>query len=170
MIWIITGVLVCIVSIVKVFCDSFNDWFDKINLSIASILFSAAITLIVLLVSSLIVSNCAEIKYDMISDTKIIALKDNQSTNGNFYVFGGYVDEDLCYYYATETKLGYKTEKIKADNTYIRYTNENPHVERYYARFANDRVHLLGFCMLDDTYVIYCPDGTVINEFKVDLE
>lgn len=170
MIWLITGAIVCVSLIIGVFCDSFNDWFDKIGLSIAAIFFSVSMTLIVLLVSSLIVSNCAETKYNMISDTKIIALKDNQNMNGNFYIFGGYVDEDLYYYYATETEFGYKTEKIEAENTYIRYTNKEPHIERYCAEFVNNRAHLLGFCMLDDKYIIYCPEGTVTNEFKVDLE
>lgn len=42
----------------------------------------------------------------VVSDTKIVALKDNQNISGNYYLLSGYVDEDLYYYYATETEFG----------------------------------------------------------------
>jgi hypothetical protein len=106
----------------------------------------------------------------MVSDTKIIALKDNQNVSGSFYIMGGYVDEDLYYYYATETEFGYKTEKVKADNAYIKYTDGETHIEKYVGEFANDSANFWGFPMCDNRYIIYCPDGTVTNEFIVDLE
>lgn len=83
---------------------------------------------------------------------------------------GGYVDEDLYYYYATETEFGYKTEKVKANNAYIKYADGETHIERYVGEFANEKNNLWGFPICDDRYIIYCPDGTVTNEFIVDLE
>ena len=111
MIWLILGALVCVGVIVYICCDSWNDWAEKILLSIFAVLVSFFITFIMLIVSSTIVTCCAEINYNVVSDTKIIALKDNQNISGNFYIMGGYVNENLYYYYATETEFGYKTEK-----------------------------------------------------------
>jgi hypothetical protein len=124
----------------------------------------------VLVISSEIVTSCAEINYNIVSDTKIIALKDNQNVSGNFYITGGYVNENLYYYYATETELGYKIGKIKADNAYIKYTDGETHIERHRGEFANDNAYLWGYPACNDRYIIYCPDGTVTNEFNVDLE
>lgn len=170
MIWIIISLVICVAMIINIFCDSWNDWLDKIMLSILTIFSSILMGFIVLLFASLITTCCAEVNYNMVSDTKIIALKDNQNVSGNFYIMGGYIDEDLYYYYATETEFGYKTEKVKANNAYIKYTDGETHIERYVGEFANDTSNLWGFPMYDDRYVIYCPDGTVTNEFIVDLE
>lgn len=83
---------------------------------------------------------------------------------------GGYVNEDLYYYYAIETEFGYKTEKLKAENVYIKYTDGEPHIERCEGDFVNEKLYFWGFPTCDERYVIYCPEGTVTNEFDVDLE
>lgn len=170
MIWFIIGFVVAISIIICIWCDDWNDLGEKIGYSVLILLTSFLISLIVWLGASAITTCCAEIKYDIVSDTKIIALKDNQNVNGSFYIMGGYVDEDLYYYYATETEFGYKTEKIKADNAYIKYTDGETHIERYEGEFASGSAYLWGACICSDRYIIYCPEGTVTNEFDVDLE
>ena len=169
MIWIIIGFIVSIVIIIYICCDEYNDFGEKIFLSFATLLVSALFTFIVLLGASAIIS-CDEPNYNMVSDTKIVALKDNQNISGNFYIFGGYVNEDLYYYYATETEFGYKTEKVSSANAYIKYTDGETHIERYEGEFASKKAYVWGFPMYVDKYIIYCPDGTVTNEFNVDLE
>lgn len=170
MIWLIAGVVVCAIIIIGIFRDSCNDLLDKFFFSFLALLLSFIISILVLVGVSAIASCCADIDYDIVSDTKIIALKDNQNVSGRFYIMGGYVDEDLYYYYAVETEFGYKTEKIKADNAYIKYTDGETHIERYKGEFANSNMNLWGFPMCEDRYIIYVPNGTVTNEFKVDLE
>lgn len=170
MIWFIVGLVVAIVIIVGIFRDSWYDWYDKIFGSIVVLLISFCLSLIVLFIASTITSCFAEIDYKLASDTKIIALKDNQNVNGSFYVMGGYVNENLYYYYVTETELGCKVEKIRACDVYIKYTDDRTHIEKYEGEFANDTMYLWGFPVCDYRYVIYCPEGTVTNEFKVDLE
>lgn len=171
MIWLIIGLVVAI-AIIIVGCVS-EEWYtigEKIGCSIAVLLTSFVCSMAVLCFASAIVSAVAEIEYNVVSDTKIIALKDNQNVNGNFYIMGGYVDEDLYYYYAVETEFGYKTEKIKAENAYIKYTDGEAHIERCDAEFVNDDMRFWGACTCDDRYIIYCPEGTVANEFEIDLE
>ena len=131
---------------------------------------SIIVSTLVFLSASLVVSTFAENNYNVASDTKIIALKDNQNVNGSFYIMGGYVDEDLYYYYATETEFGYNTEKIRADCAYIKYTDGEAHIERYDAEFINDYWNFFATPIYDNRYIIYCPEGTITNEFNVDLE
>jgi hypothetical protein len=170
MIWLIIGTLVCVGVIIAICCDSWSDLVEKVLFSILTVVVSPVAILLVLSISSAIISCDADFDYNMVSDTKIITLKDNQNVSGSFYIMGGYVDENLYYYYATETEFGYKTEKIKAENAYIKYTDGETHIERYVGEFANDSNNLWGFPVCDDRYIIYCPDGTVTNEFIVDLE
>ena len=106
MIWFIIGFVVAVAIIIYIWCDDWNDWGDKICGSVLVLLTSFLISLIVWLGASLITSSCAELKYNVVSDTKIVALKDNQNISGSFYIMGGYVDEDLYYYYAIETEFG----------------------------------------------------------------
>lgn len=170
MIWIIIGLVVFVVTTIKILCDSWYDWREKLLYPLAALTLSGMMTFLVLLIASGIVSNCAEVDYDMVSDTKIVALKDNQNVSGNFYIMGGYVDEDLYYYYATETQFGYKTEKVKADNTYIKYTDGETHIEKYEPKFVNDYVYLFGLPMNLSKYIVYCPENTIVNDFRIDLE
>lgn len=172
MIWLIISLIVTIAIIVHIW---YEDLWAGIGTcimeSFLAILSSCAVTLLVVLLSSAVVSNCDNvIEYNKASDTKIIALKDNQNVNGSFYITSGYVNEDLYYYYATETEFGYKTEKIKTDNAYIKYTDGEAHIEKYVGGFANNSAYLWGLPMCDSRYIIYCPDGTVTNEFNIDLE
>lgn len=103
-------------------------------------------------------------------ETPIIALKDNQNISGHFYLMGGYVNEDLYYYYAKETERGYKTEKVKADLCYIVYTEESPRIEQYTATgFKHWWTYIYAFPNYA-SYTIYVPSGTVTTEYAIDLE
>ena len=170
MIWFIIGLIVAAIIITRICLDDWNDLGDKIGLSILTLFASFILSFIALLLASSIISCNAEFEYDKVADTKIVALKDNQNVNGSFYIMGGYVDEDLYYYYATETEFGYKTEKVSAANAYIKYTDGETHIERYEGKFANESTNLWAFPMCTSRYIIYCPEGTATNEFNVDLE
>lgn len=170
MIWMIIGLVVFVVMTVKLFCDSWYSWIEKFSMSFVNLIVTILATVLVVVFASGIISPCVKVDYNLISDTKIIALKDNQNVNGNFYIMGGYVDENLYYYYATETEFGYKTEKVRADSSYIKYTDGETHIEKYEPKFVNDYVYLFGFPMQLSRHIIYCPEGTVTNEFRVDLE
>lgn len=171
MFWLIIGFIVFIIlTIYFIRSNEYAGWGEKIGSSVLVLITSAMLSVLVWLFASLIISAFAETDYYVASDTKIIALKDNQNINGSFYIMGGYVDEDLYYYYAAETELGYKTEKVSAENSYIKYTDDAAHIETYRAEFTNDYVNFFAFPMHDNRYIIYCPEGTVTNEFDIDLE
>lgn len=170
MFWIIAGCIAIVLAIIFTCCEDLLDLGEKIGFAFMWVIVVVFATFLLLALSSKIASSCAEAEYKLESDTKIVALKDNQNISGNFYIMGGYVDEDLYYYYAVETQFGYKTEKVKASNAYIKYTDDEPHIEKYTGDFAKSGMYFWGIPMYDDRYVIYCPEGAVTNEFEVDLE
>lgn len=170
MFWFIIGFIVFIAVTIYLIYENYDDLDEIISSSALTLVVSMLCSFGAFLFASGIISCSAEVNYNVASDTKIIALKDNQNISGSFYIMGGYVDEDLYYYYAAETEFGYKTEKLRADNTYIKYTDGEAHIEMHRAEFVNDYVNFFAFPTQNDRYVIYCPEGTVTNEFNVDLE
>lgn len=170
MMWFIIGLIVSVIIIIYTAIVDCWDFFEGFWESILILLAMSIVSLMVWFGASFVISSCIEPNYNIAEDTKIVALKDNQNIHGNFYIMGGYVDEDLYYYYATETEFGYKTEKISSDNAYIKYTDGEPHIERYTAEFSKNSANMWGTPMYLDRYIIYCPEGTVTNEFQVDLE
>lgn len=170
MIWFILGLIIAVIIIVVEFCDGLYSFGEIIGVPMLILLMAFLLSSIAYFVSSLVTSCFAEIEYNVESDTKIIALKDNQNVSGSFYLMGGYINEDLYYYYAVETEFGYKVEKIKAEDVYIKYTDGETHIERYVGKFTNENVNLWAFPMCSDRYIIYCPEGTITHEFNIDLE
>ena len=69
---------------------------------------------------------------DPFKTVRIVALNDNNMTNGRFYVRRGYISEDLYYQYMKKEGLGFKAGKVKADKTTLYYADdENYRVECY---------------------------------------
>lgn len=170
MIWVFLGLVGFILISVCIFTDDWNDWADKFLYTSLALVCAGLLSFLCLLISSLVVTEVANIEYEKANDIDIIALKDNQNVNGRIYLMGGYVEEDLYYYYAKETEYGYKTDKIKAEDCYIKYTDEQPHIEEYEAKFTSDVAKAFGFPIDRNRYIIYCPENTITNEFKIDLE
>lgn len=172
MFWIILGVIVTVFIIIWIWKE---DLWVGIDFCIAGTLGTVVMAAFVIFIVTFIASGCISsnpnnIVYEKNSDEQIYALKDNLNLNGNLYIVSGYVGEELYYYYAVETEFGYNVEKINAKNAFIKYTNENPHIETYKSSFAKDGLYFWGYCIAQDKYVIYCPEGTVTNQFNIDLE
>lgn len=171
MIWFIIGFIVFIIYTIW----SVRNGYDSFDYIIAPILFFVGSVLISFLITfgvSNIMSYSTEATatYEKTANIEITALKDNQNINSNFYLMGGYVEEDLYYYYAKETELGYTTEKVKASECYIKHTDEKPYIEKYEGDFAKDWYYIFGFPTYDNRYIIYVPEGTVTSEYNIDLE
>jgi len=99
----------------------------------------------------------------------LIALKDSNSTYGEFhggmFCSSGYLDEKLVYTYAYKTgDGGIKTQRVDADDSTI-YYNNNPHADwitmtRKYWYYTEKKT----ICN------IYLPEGSVVSDYRVDLE
>lgn len=168
MIWFGIGFIVFIILAIYTFRE--YEVFTSIVLCALYLLLIALICGMINVVVGCAIENDDNMKYKMESDNKIVALKDTQNINGVHYIRSGYISEDLYYYYAVQTEMGYKTEKVHSNDVYIKYTDENPHVEKYVSDFADDYMYLFAFPQTNTKYIIYCPEGTISTEFNVDLE
>lgn len=101
----------------------------------------------------------------------IVALKDNSNTSGFSYLGSGHIEEDLYYYYFTNTENhGKELHKTPAEQVTL-YDNEkeNPRIETKYMKNSNP---IINFFFITDKkrYDIYIPEGSIDYSFSVDLE
>ena len=163
--------MIAIIILVMVWRDEWNDWFEKIIYSVGvALVWFLGTVLLTIIVSGITCMSEVEMTYTKADEQPIYAFKDNTMVEGNHFLFSGYVDEELHYFYVVEDELGYHTEKVDADDTYIKYSKDQPRIEIYTADFANKWVYLWAIPIEDDRYIIYCPEGTVTQEFNIDLE
>lgn len=97
---------------------------------------------------------------------RIVALNDNNLTSGRFYIRRGYFDESLYYQYMKRSGSGFKAGKVKADKTTLYYApDENYRVECY-----EKTKKWLYFEESAYYYKIYIPEGSIAEDYIVDLE
>ena len=106
----------------------------------------------------------------------ITAMQDNLNTHGRFYMRSGYIETDLCYYYAYSTKNGLKSSYIPANKTYLNYTTDKPHIERYTRKWNKSWIKWFtcqdaqDYAVNDVYYKAYVPEGSVEQSFNMDLQ
>lgn len=200
MIWIIIGLVI-----------SLWIWFSLIHTKGTKIYFGECIVILIMILTA--VSACTlfgdaiisytdtEYSYDELdSSTKIIALKDRQTTEGNFFLGFGSVDNSDYYCYYTENDAGdIKFNKISInDNVKLRYCSngEQPNVKIYnqvkqeilvkepniwtsplsdyicYHKYsAGDIVKTSSSTYCNNQQtVIYIPEGSIEQNYKIDME
>ena len=144
-----------------------RDWEYVWLISIAASLLCSALTLII----TAIVGTCipsSEIVYKE-TVTPIVALEDNMTTNGTFFLGTGAVKNDIHYYYMIETERGYKLQDIAASKAYIKYdTNPRIVVEKG-CGFKHWYNNIWAF-PVSTRYTIYVPEGTILNNYNIDLK
>lgn len=136
----------------------------------------------------------------LVSSSKIIALKDNNLLSGTFFLGFGSIDNSDYYYYYTENDAGdIKFNKISTnDNVKLRYcsSEEQPNVKIYnqvkkeilvkepniWTSSLIDYIYYHKYSVGDviktssSTYfnhqqtVIYIPEGSIEQNYKIDME
>ncbi len=102
---------------------------------------------------------------------EICAFSDNSSTSVTTYLFSSHSDEKLIYRYIINTDKGKQINTLENPNVYIEEVNTQPKLVRYYTVFTNKIYNLIANDMIGDNYYkFYVPEGTVTNEYKVDLK
>lgn len=133
-------------------------------------------TFLVFIFSIAMISFCSSVAvifpqtYEKSSTEHIIALNDSTGVNGRAGFLGsGYVEDELYYYYMTDTKEGFQTKKIKAEDTYVRYSDE-PIVETYTATNFKNKLLWLIALPINSYHIVYIPEGSIIENYRIDLE
>ena len=113
------------------------------------------------------------------SSQTIVNLKDNRDTKGHFFIGTGYVGTEAYYYYYYQTKSGsYKANKIETDKCEIIYTNDTPHIDTIIQIPDEEQTkNWLTLSWLlslqtssNERYKIYVPEGSITDEFSIDME
>ena len=114
------------------------------------------------------------------STQKIVNLKDNRDTKGHFFIGTGYVGTEAYYYYYYQTKSGsFKADKIRTDKCEVFYTKDTPHIDTIVQ--VPDEEQSKNWLTLSwmlsirtsfssDKYKIYVPEGTITDDFSIDME
>ena len=131
---------------------------------------------VVLLFVAIIVSVCLapntvnQAKYKLVNTNKIIALQDNITGEGSTtYLGAGHYEDNLNYFYATNTNMGVKIEKVQADFAYVQYSN-TPKIETYKVTGFNKWTTYLYAYPCYEIYKIYVPKGTIQQNYNIDLK
>lgn len=136
------------------------------------ILFSFVFGLLAFFVSDVlaIVIGIFPDKVETFERKNIVALQDNNSVSGSFFLFSGQID-GVSYYHYMEQKDGYKVAgKIRADNSRIYEDGEN-FIEECRIEFKNKNWNnsaAIWNTRCDSR--IHIPKDSITNEFNIDLK
>lgn len=98
----------------------------------------------------------------------LIAMRDDTSIHGSFFLGTGRIDSEMCYVYLIDTEKGMttKTLKQKDNEVYIKYTDGQPYMEYYGSNHDLWRIP-----EGDSYYIFYLPEGSIVNNiYEIDLE
>lgn len=143
------------------YCDS-----ETLFVSILFTLLSLVISFIIFFVGTIVVQSSPDPinrETKTIETVNLIAVKDNilltsRSSNSNYY------------YYTYDTEYGIASDKTPAAYSFIKYVNENEqpymvHTREYSSQFV---YYMWGLCA--DWYTFYIPEGSVVEDYMIDLE
>lgn len=94
----------------------------------------------------------------------IVSLGDNNMANGRYYMRRGYIESDLYYQYMVDVGDGFKANKVRSNNATLYYADGNYRVE-WYTRTKK----WLYFTQEGTIHKIYIPEGSITDEYSVDL-
>lgn len=95
----------------------------------------------------------------------LYALEDNNLTTGRGYYRRVQIDTDFYYQFLYKDGLGYKNDRVKADNTSIFEDNSTPRIE-YYRTSQKWFI----FEHTNTIYKLYVPKATISGNYNIDLQ
>ncbi|MBU5331739.1 hypothetical protein KQI61_05980 [Anaerocolumna aminovalerica] len=120
-----------------------------------------------------IIGNLLPSEWQTSSTTNLVALNDSSQINGSFFLGCGTIGEDTAYKYIVNTNKGKQVREINAknNNVYIKEYNNTPKIEIKKWEFINEKYYLFASpAWKDDEVIFYIPEGSVTNNFSIDLK
>lgn len=120
-----------------------------------------------------IIGNFIPSEWKISSTTNLIALNDSSQINGSFFLGCGTIGEDTVYKYIVNTDKGKQIREINTDNNdvYIKEYNGTPKIEINTWEFKNEKYYWFASPIWkDDEVIFYIPEGSVTNNFSIDLK
>lgn len=98
---------------------------------------------------------------------RIAALNDGNLMHGRIYARRGYIGEDLYYQYMVKlSDGGYKANKVSANRATVYYADD----ENYRVEWYTKRKEYWYLSEVVTYWKIYIPEGSIAEDFSVDLE
>lgn len=168
MIWFVIALIVAVVVFIKSY--AWDTFWNSIGWSLVGLVVGCLFALLISIVTSCIPEHEDKV-YNITESNSIVALSDSVGANGSFGFLGtGHIKDDLYYYYMVKNDTGYKAEKIPASDTIIRYTSSDFKIEKYEASGFKNKSKYIYAVPVGQYYVVYIPEGSIIENYRVDLE
>jgi hypothetical protein len=113
-------------------------------------------------------------EYDrIVSDIPIISLNDRYAIEGSFFLGSGYISEEPVYVFYTNdnTHGGYRLDHAPVETSSIFMDSDSMHRGARLITTNKYTLHKsfpLDLCLPDEWNEIHVPEGTIINEYKLD--
>lgn len=165
MIWFILVAFITVTFGVYTAVDS-RDWEEGFICGGFALIIGGMLALILMLTVGYIAYDKEYYSYTF----DVMAAKDGSSVQGQFGIFGGYIDEEAYYFFYRKYEDGrIEQGKIRADRTSIYQDQET----RAFIEVTKteDGLKFWGLPPGDEPrYEIHVPDGSVIQDVEFDLE
>ncbi len=100
---------------------------------------------------------------------ELVSIKDNVGIQGNFYLFGGYIDSKLTYFYYFKNKEG-GYEKGQTDKVIIFEDEQtSPYLLTFESEFKNEIWNLIGIASKSKTAEAHIPTNSVFRDYELNL-
>lgn len=151
-------------------CPSFGDILTSFFVFLAGEFVSMICSFIITLAVGCLIGCFFEpVSYTQ-TETPLIALKDNSTINGSFFLGCGSVGSKTQYSYAVDTEFGIEIKTLSTDEKiYFKYDEGTPALitsEPVYSTLAE----WISIPYDNPIYTFRIPEGSVINEYEIDLE
>ena len=118
------------------------------------------------IITSFIVSRVAEIEYEKSADTNIESITSAVNVSGTCYA----IKSQTYFYYVVKSGDGYKFNNVASDDVLVRYSDGEAHIEEYTPRFKSKFVTFFAGIAAPQSYIIYCPQGTITEKHEIELK
>ena len=154
---VIIGIIIFVALIIKCFIDR------CIALGIAFMILGIVCSVLIVVITGVIGKVVNESEYDYHNDNEqpIVSLQDN------IFIYRRSTDQ-FVYTYAYKDGDGIRTASVRADNSVIMYDNSETKIITQKGNFKNWWHWLYAF-PTREKYKFYVPEGTVKEEYSVDL-
>jgi len=154
-------IIMCIKEEVGIIETIFTAFFGTVFSSLLGILFA-------LMVGIFLPNKTKITKYE------ILAIKDGNSTNGSFFLGCGTIKNKNYYYYYRKNNNGFSQDKVLSDNViiYEDATDSTSYIklQQKILETPYDNWGILDDKVEKNPIEFHVPKGTIIKQFKLDLE
>mgnify|MGYP001216093432 CR=1 FL=1 len=167
--WIVF--IVIVIACVAMVSSMADSWYEYIVLPIAGLLLGCVLGSVVALGTGGLIEAISTKEYVKTQEESLLAINDTSSTEGRFFLGSGYVEGKMKYIYIVSMNEEMQMKSAFIDNVKLVYSDDLK-VETYSAEFKSKFIKFLlrepNFS--DDQYKIYIPEGTIKQDYIIDLQ